>query len=54
MYVVSTYFFRRNFDRQRIDIVFGKLQANENIGEGFSCNFKQLTFARLFSLNFSS
>ena len=54
--VVFTYFFRRNFDGQKFDIVFGKLEANENIGEGFSCvcNFKQLTFARLFSLNFSS
>ena len=56
MHVAFTYFFRRNFDGQKLDIVFGKLQANENIRGGFSCvfNFKQLTFARLFSLNFSS
>ena len=55
MHVAFTYFFRRNFDGQKLDIVFGKLQANENIRRGFSCVFKlkQLTFARLFSLNFS-
>ena len=55
MHVAFTYFFRRNFDGQKLDIVFGKLQANENIRRGFSCvfNLKQLTFARLFSLNFS-
>ena len=51
-----TYFFQHNVDGQKFNIVFGKLQANEKIGEGFSwvCNFKQLTFARMFSLNFSS
>ena len=56
MHVVFTYFFRRNFDGQRFDIIFGKLQANENIREGFSCicNLKELACARLFSLNFSS
>ena len=56
MHVVFTYFFRRSFDGQRFDIVFGKLLANENIREGLSyiCNFKQLNFARLFCLNFSS
>ena len=56
MHVIFTYFFQHNFDGQRFDIVFGKLYANENIRELFSCicNFKQLTFARLFSLNFSS
>ena len=56
MYGILTYFFRHNFDRQKFDIVFGKLQANENIRGGFSCvcNFKQFTFARMFSLNFSS
>ena len=30
-----TYFFRRNFDGLKFDIVFGKLQANENIRKGF-------------------
>ena len=56
MHVVFTYFFLGNFDGQKFDIVFGKLKANENIREGFfcACNFKQLTFARLFSLKFSS
>ena len=56
MHVAFTYFFRRNFDGRKLDIVFGKLQAHENIRGGFSCvfNFKQLTFARLFSLIFSS
>ena len=56
VHVVFTYFFRRSFDGQRFDIVFGKLLANENIREGLSyiCNFKQLNFARLFCLNFSS
>ena len=56
MHVVFTYFFLGNFDGQKFDIVFGKLKANENIREDFfcACNFKQLTFARLFSLNFSS
>ena len=56
IHVVFTYFFLRNFDGQKNDIVFGKLQANENIRGGFYCvcNFKQLTFARMFSLNFSS
>ena len=56
MHVIFTYFSRRNFDGQKPDIVFGKLSANENIGGGFSCvcNFKQLTCARLFYLNFSN
>ena len=56
IHVLFTNFFLRNFDGQKNDIVFGKLQANENIRGGFYCvcNFKQLTFARLFSLNFSS
>ena len=56
MHVVFNYFFRCTCDGQKFDIVFGKLWANENIQEGFSCvcNFKQLTFARLFTLNFSS
>ena len=31
IHVVSTYFIRRNFDGQKFDIIFGKLQANENI-----------------------
>ena len=50
-----TYFFQRN-DGQKFDVVCGKLKASVNIREGFSCvgNFKQLTFPRLFSLNFSS
>ena len=56
MHVVFNYFFQSNFDGQKFDIVFGKLYANENIREGFSwvCNFKQFTFARMFSLIFSS
>ena len=37
MHAVFTYFFRRNFDGQGFDIIFGKLQANENIREGFPC-----------------
>ena len=55
MHVACTCLFRRNFDGKRFDIVFNKLKANENIRESFSCicNFKQLTFARLFSLNLS-
>ena len=55
MHVVFTYFFQSNFDGQKFDIVFGKLYANENI-RGFSWvfNFKQFTFARMFSLIFSS
>ena len=50
-----TYFFQRN-DGQKFDVVCGKLKASVNTREGFSCvgNFKQLTFPRLFSLNFSS
>ena len=56
MHVVFNYFYRRNFDGQKFDIVFGKLSANEIIWGDFSCvcNFKQLTFARLLSLSFSS
>ena len=56
MHVVFTCFSQRNFEWQKFDIVFGKLQANENIRGSFSCvcKFKQLTFARLLSLNFSS
>ena len=65
IHVVSTYFFRCNFDGRNTHVVFtyffrcnfdGQNIANENIRGGFSCvcNFKQLTFARLFSLNFSS
>ena len=56
MQVVFPYFFWRDFAWQKFDIVFGKLQASENIQEGFSCayNFKLLTFAKLFSLNFWS
>ena len=52
MQVVFSYFFQRIFDGKRFDIVFGKLQANENIREGFSCicNIKELTFPR--SLDF--
>ena len=56
IHVVFTYYFWRDLDAQKCCIVFGKLWSTENIREGFSCvcNFKQLTFARLFSLNFSS
>ena len=56
MHVAFTYFFWLNFDGQKFGIVFGELLANEKISEGFSCicNFKQLTFVRLLSLNFSS
>ena len=56
MHIVFTYFFQCNFDGQKFEIVFGKLEANKNIRGGFSCvcNFKQLTFARFFSLNFSN
>ena len=28
-------FFRRNFYKQKFDVAFGKLQANENIRGGF-------------------
>ena len=54
MHFVCTYFCRRNFDE--IDVVFGKLYANKNIQRGFSfvSNFKKLSLARLFSLNFLS
>ena len=56
MHVLFTYFFRQYFDGERFDIIFGKLWANENIWEGFPCicNFKLLTFARLFSINVPS
>ena len=37
MHVVFTYFSGRNFDGQKFDVIFGKLQANENIEGGFSC-----------------
>ena len=56
IHVVFTYYFWRDLDAQKCCIVFGKLWSTENIREGFSCvcNFKQLTFARFFFLNFLS
>ena len=35
IHVVFTYFFLRNFDGQKFNIVSGKLEANENIRGGF-------------------
>ena len=35
IHVVCTYFFWRNFYGQKFSVVFGRLQANENIWGGF-------------------
>ena len=35
LHVVCTYFFWRNFYGQKFSVVFGRLQANENIWGGF-------------------